>query len=463
MLSAAGIGSGLDVDSIVSQLMTFERRPLVSLQNQLTDIDARVSAYGELKSALATFQSAMKDLSTPAALKVFTTTSGNDEVFTASATSTAAASSFQIDVVRLAERHKFASAEMLDTDTIGGKNNDALNIQVGSDPANTLTVDLSTASTLGDIRDAINTDAANPGVTATLVFGNDGNQKLVLTARDSGAENALTISSSGLSNPGNGNGNGNGAGTDFGFQEINNIGGNTALLDAEISVDGYSVTRASNTIDDVITGVTLDLHNADPGIPYTLDIARDTAAVAESVQAFADAYNGMMTSIDTLRDKGLATDSALFSIERGLRGVINTPASGLSSGYAYLAQIGVTFSREGIMTVNTAAVESVLVNNFNAVSELFSTDGQGFANRLDTQVDGWLDIDGLINGRTDGLDSQKRLLQTREQSLEYRMGQIEAGLYAQFTRLDTLLGNMQGTSDYLGQQLQLLPGFGNES
>ncbi|MGB5718773.1 MAG: flagellar filament capping protein FliD, partial [Gammaproteobacteria bacterium] len=400
----------------------------------------------------ATFQSSMKDLSTPAALKTFTTTSGNDEVFTASATSTAAASSFQIDVVRLAERHKFASQELLDTDTIGGKKKDALEIQVGSDPINTLTVDLSTASTLGDIRDAINTDGANPGVTATIIFGNDGNQKLVLTARESGADNALTLSYKGKVNA-----------NDFGFQEINNIAGDITLLDAEIIVDGYSVTRASNTIDDVITGVTLDLHSADPGIPYTLDIARDTAAVAESVQAFADAYNGMMTSIDTLRDKGLATDSALFSIERGLRGVINTPASGLSSGYAYLAQIGVTFSREGIMTADTAAVESVLVNNFNAVAELFSTDGQGFANRLDTQVDGWLDIDGLINGRTDGLDSQKRLLQTREQSLEYRMGQIEAGLYAQFTRLDTLLGNMQGTSDYLSQQLQLLPGFGNES
>jgi flagellar hook-associated protein 2 len=450
MLSAAGIGSGLDVDSIVSQLMSFERRPLVTLQNQLTDIDARVSAYGELKSALSTFQTAMQGLGTPAALKVFTTTSGNDDVFTASATNAAAASTFQIDVVRLAERHKFASAELLDTDTIGGNNDDALNIQVGSDPLNTLTVDLSTASTLGDIRNAINADAANPGVTATLVFGNDGNQKLVLTARESGADNALTLSYSGGVNA-----------ADFGFQEINNIAGDITLLDAEINVDGYTVTRASNTIDDVITGVTLDLHNADPGIPYTLDIARDTAAVAESVQAFADAYNGIMTSIETLRDKGLGTDSALFSIERGLRGVINTPASGLSSGYAYLAEIGVTFSRDGIMTVDTAAVESVLANNFNAVSELFSTDGQGFANRLDTRVDSWLDIDGLISGRTDGLDSRKRLLQTREESLEYRMGQIEASLYAQFTRLDTLLGGMQGTSDYLAQQLQLLPNISN--
>ena len=451
MLSAAGIGSGLDVESIVTQLMALERRPLVSLQSQLTGIDARVSAFGELKSSLSTFQSAMQDLSTPSALKVFTATSGNDDVFTASANNTAAASTFQIDVVRLAERHKFASAEMLDTDTIGGKNNDALNIQVGSDSANTLTIDLSTASTLGDIRDAINTDATNPGVNATIVFGNDGNQKLILTARESGADNALTLSYKGKVDA-----------TDFGFQEINNIGGDTALLDAEISVDGYTVTRATNTIDDVITGVTLDLNSADPGSPYTLDIARDTAAVAESVQAFADAYNGIMASIDTLRDNGLATDSALFSIERGLRSVINTPATGLNSGLAYLAEAGVTFSREGDMTVNTTEVESALANNFNAISELFSTDGQGFANRLDALVDGWLNTDGLINGRTDGLDSQKRLLQTREASLEYRMGQIETGLYAQFTRLDTLLGSMQITSDYLSQQLQLLPSFNNE-
>ena len=452
MLSAAGIGSGLDVESIVSQLMAFERRPLVSLQKQLTEIDARVSAFGELKSALSTFQTAMQDLSTPSALKVFNSTSGNDDVFTASATNTAAASSFQIDVIRLAERHKFASAELLDTDTLGGKKNDALNIQVGSDPANTLTVDLGTASTLGDIRDAINTDAANPGVSATIVFGNNGNQKLVLTARDSGAENALTLSYKGKVTA-----------ADFGFQEINNIGGNTALLDAEISVDGYSVTRATNTLDDVITGVTLDLHNANPGIPYTLDIARDTEAVAGSVQAFADAYNGIMTAIDTLRDKELATDSALFSIERGLRSVINTPATGLNSGFSYLAEIGVTFSREGVMTVNATNVERALANNFNAVSELFSTDGQGFANRLDALVDSWLDIDGLIDGRTDGLDSRKRLLESREESLEYRMGQVEAALFADFSRLDTLLGGMQVTSDFLAQQLQLLPNFSNNN
>jgi len=450
MLSAAGIGSGLDVESIVSQLMAFERRPLVSVQNQLSDIDAKVSAFGELKSALSTFQGAMKDLSTPSALKVFTSTSGNDQVFTATANSAAAASSFQIEVVRLAERHKFASAEALNTDTFGGTAGDALNVQVGTDVANTLTVDLAAAQTMGQVRDAINTATNNPGVTATIIIGNAGKQELVITAAESGADNALALSYGGNISP-----------ATFGFQEVNNISGNTSLLDAEVSVDGYNITRNSNTLDDVIQGVTLDLNGADPGNPYTLDIARDTAAVAESVQAFADAYNEIRVSIDNLRADGLATDSTLFSVERGLQGVINTPATGLNSGFSYLAEIGVTFSREGIMTVNAANVESSLANDFNAVSELFSTDGQGFANRLDSLVNGWLDTDGLIDGRTDGLDSRRRLLETRESSLEFRMGQIEASLFADFSRLDTLLGSMQVTSDFLAQQLQLLPSGGN--
>ena len=450
MISSAGIGSGLDVNSIVSQLMVLERRPLDVLQQKKEDIDARTSAYGNLKSALATFQDAMQQLSTPTALKIFTATSGNDAVFTASATNTAAASSYGVEVVRLAERHKFASEEHLDTYTVGGGNNAALEIQVGSDPADTLSVDLSTAMTLGEIRDAINTAAANPGVAATIVFGNNGNQKLVLTASDSGAANALTFSYPGSVRA-----------RDFGFEEINNIGGDTALLDAEVIVDGYSVTRANNTLDDVITGVTLDLAAADPGVPYALDIARDTAAVTESVQAFADAYNEIMTAIDTLRDNELATDSLLFSIEQGLRNTMNSPASGLLSGLSYLGEIGVTFSREGVLTVDATDVESALINNFDAVAELFATDGQGFASRLDTLVDGWLAIDGLIDGRTDSLDSSKRLLETREESLEYRMSQIEARLFAQFGQLDTLIGSLQATSNFLTQQLGQLPGYNN--
>ena len=114
------------------------------------------------------------------------------------------------------------------------------------------------------------------------------------------------------------------------------------------------------------------------------------------------------------------------------------------------------------MTVDATDLETAIDSNFNAVSELFSTDGQGFANRMETLADGWLDIDGLIDSRTDGLDNQKRLLQTREESLEYRMEQIEQNLFAEFSRLDTLLSSLQSNSEFLSQQLGLLPGFGND-
>lgn len=450
MLSAAGIGSGLDVDNIVAQLMALERRPLDLLQQRKEDIEARISAYGGLKSSLATFQDAMQQLSTPSALKIFDAISSNENVFTASATNTAQASTFALEVTRLADRHKFASAEHLDTDTFGGGAGDALTIQVGTDVADTLTVDMSTAMTLGDIKDAINTAADNPGVTASIIFGNGGNQKLIVTSSDSGSANALTPGYAG----------GVSAAT-LGLAEVNNISGDTSLLDAELVVDGYTVTRGNNTIDDVITGVTLDLAFADPGFTHTLDINRNTTAVTENVQAFADAYNGIMSEIQTLRDGDLATDSMLFSIEQGLRNIINSPASGLPSGLSYLGEIGVSFSREGVLTVDTTKVEGALVNDFDAVSELFATDAQGFANRLDTLVDGWLETDGLINGRTDSLDSSLRLLSSREESLEYRMSQIEARLFAQFSQLDTLLGSLQVTSDFLSQQLGQLPTFGN--
>jgi flagellar hook-associated protein 2 len=448
-LSAAGIGSGLDVQSIVSQLMAIEQRPLDELHTQQSDLDARISAYGQLKSALATFQTAMQDLSTPSALKVFTATSGNDSVFTATASNQAAPASYQLEVVRQAQRHKFAGAEFLDTTTFGGNAGDALTIQVGSDPLKTLTVDLSTAKTLADVKDAINNDTANPGVTASVVFGNNGNQRLVLTAADSGAANALTLGYSG----------GISAAT-FSFQEINNIAGNTALLDAEISVDGYTVNRSGNTIDDVIQGVTLDLNNADPGNQYQLDVARDTGAVADSVDSFVNAYNQLQNTIKTLKSGDLATDSGLFSIERGLRSIINTPASGLPSGLNYLGQIGVSFTRDGVMTANRTDVESALNNNFNAVSELFSTTGEGFASRLDTTVSNWLATDGLITSHTDSMDSSKSALAKRELQLQYRMTQIENSLNAQFGQLDTLLSGMKVTSDYLTQQLAVLPTFG---
>ena len=443
-ITAAGVGSGLDIPSIISQLMEIERQPLERLQFRQSQLEAQISAYGQLSSALSNFQGAMDKLASVSALKLFNGTSSNDDVATITPTSSADLGSFGIEVVRLAENHKMASQESLDTDTFGGRRNDALNIQVGSDPANTISVDLGTAKTLSEIRTAINDDPNNPGVTATIIHGDNGNQKLILTANDSGADNALTLSTSGRINL-----------TAFGFQTLNNIAGDTSLLDAEFIVDGYTITRSTNNVSDVISGVTLNLVSADPGNTHTVGIERDLEAVQEAVQSFADAFNALRATIKDLRAGQLEADSSLLSIERQIFSVLNTPAAG--GAFSVLSEVGLSIQKDGTMTLDATDLKAALQSDFDGVAQLFAAGGQGYANRLDTLADSWLNTGGLIDAREDGLRERIDDLVDRQISMERNLEIVEARYLAQFTALDALVGQLQSTGQFLTNQLAQLP------
>lgn len=444
MITATGIGSGLDVESIVTQLMALERRPLTALQQQKSQYDAQLSAYGQLRSALAAFQSAMDDLSAVSAFRVYAASSSDEEVIAASASSAAAVGSFGVEVVRLAERHKLASTELSSGTTIGGNPGDSVTIQVGSDAANQLTINLGGAKTLTEIRDAINDAAANPGVAAAVITGNGGMQKLVLTAESSGQDHALTISYGGSL----------GAGS-LSFATINDIGGDLSRLDAEIAVDGYPITRPSNIIDDVIEGVTLNLVSAAPGVTNTVTVSRDLDTVQESVRTLADSYNNLRSAIKSLRAGRLATDNTLLSIERQLMGVVNTP-SAAGGSYSYMSQIGVQIQKDGTMAVDSAELEAALQADFGGVAELFAANGQGYAQRFEQLADTWLGVDGLMEARTDGIKARIDDNEDRQALLERRLGTVETRYRAQFSALDSLLGQLNATSSYLTQQLSAL-------
>jgi len=443
-ISAAGVGSGLDIQSIVSQLMEIERQPLQRLQFKQSQLEAQISAYGQLSSSLSNFQAAMEKLGSVSALKVFNGTSSNPDVVGVTPTSSAELGSFGVEVVRLAENHKMATQESLDTDTFGGRRNDALNIQLGSDPANTITVDLRAAKTLSEIRTAINDDPDNPGVTATIIHGDNNNQKLILTANDSGAENALTLSTSGQINL-----------NAFGFQTLNDIAGDTSLLDAEFIVDGYTITRPSNNISDVITGVTLNLVSEDPGNSHTIAIERDLEAVEEAVQSFATAFNELRASIKSLRAGQLEADSSLLSIERRIFSVLNNPATG--GTYSVLSEVGLSMQKDGTMSLDSSDLKAALQSDFDGVAQLFAADGQGFANRLETLADSWLTTGGLIDSREDGLKARVDDLVDRQVSFERNLAIVESRHLAKFTALDALVGQLQGTGQFLTNQLAQLP------
>jgi len=443
-ISAAGVGSGLDIQSIVSQLMAIERQPLQRLQFKQGQLEAQISAYGQLSSSLSNFQAAMEKLGSVSALKVFNGTSSNPDVVGVTPTSSAELGSFGVEVVRLAENHKMATQESLDTDTFGGRRNDALNIQLGSDPANTITVDLRAAKTLSEIRTAINDDPDNPGVTATIIHGDNNNQKLILTANDSGAENALTLSTSGQINL-----------NAFGFQTLNDIAGDTSLLDAEFTVDGYTITRPSNDISDVISGVTLNLVSEDPGNTHTIAIERDLEAVEEAVQSFATAFNELRASIKSLRAGQLEADSSLLSIERRIFSVLNNPATG--GTYSVLSEVGLSMQKDGTMSLDSSDLKAALQSDFDGVAQLFAADGQGYANRLETLADSWLTTGGLIDSREDGLKARVDDLVDRQISFERNLAIVESRHLAKFTALDALVGQLQGTGQFLTNQLAQLP------
>ena len=441
-ISSAGIGSGLDVQSIVSQLMEIESQPLVKLQNRQTGYEAQISAFGTLRSSIADFQSAMDDLGSLSAFEAYSTSSASSSVITASAASGAEQGSYSVEVVRLAEQHKMASTQAAATDTFGGTAGDSVSVQVGSDAADTVAVDLSTAKTLAQIRDAINDDAGNPGVTATIINGDSGNQKLVLTANNSGEASALTITY--------------GNAIDLGLATLNDIGGDLSLLDSEINVDGYNITRATNAVDDVITGVTFNLVSADPGNTHNVNITRDYSTVKTRVQAFADAYDALRAEIKVQRSGDLGSDSALLSLERQLSDVLNTAATG--GTFSYLTEVGVTMEKDGTMSVNTTELDVALRSNFDDVAQLFAADGTGYANRLSTLAESWLENDGVLETRTDGLSARIDDLIDRQISVQRNLGIIEARYRAQFSALDTLIGELSSTSDFLTTQLESLPG-----
>lgn len=440
MISSPGVGSGLDVNSIVQQLMAIESRPLDQLQADRSDLETQLSAYGRLKSSLSTFQGALSDLKTVDAFTVFKATSGDESAFTATANSSAAPTRMNVRVTNLAEAHKIGSLAFSDTDTTPiGNPGDQITFTVNGE---SFTVD-GGGLTLSELQNAINSAADNVGVSASIVSENPGSHYLVLTSDETGTANAINIS---FTNPD--------MEAALGLATIRSAQNATVLID-----NTYTVTRPTNVIDDAISGVTLTLEAETTG-NVSLEIDRDVDTVTENVQTFVDAYNELRTMIETLRANELEADSTLSSIESQLRSVFNTPPGGLTNAYTYLSEVGVAFQKDGSLALDSTRLKDIISTDFSQVAELFANDDQGYLFRMDGMVESILQSDGLIENREDGINTRIDTVDKRISDMEYRLQLTEQRLLSQFTALDTLIGQLNGTSQYLTQQLANLPQIG---
>jgi len=394
MVSAPGIGSGLDVNGIVSQLMAAERQPLTALIKQEAVYTQKLSAFGQVRGALASFQSALQDLGSGSKFQALSATASDATVLSASASGTATPGSYQIEVSQLAQQQKLASSGYATTDAVVGSG--TLTIQFGTYDSGlnsfTANADKATKSiaidpannTLAGIRDSIN--AANAGVTATIV--NDGStagNRLVLTSADSGAANSLKISVT--DDDGNGlDGSGLSA---LAYDPTaaagsgKNLGQVAAAQDALLKIDGIAVKQSTNTVKNAIDGVTLNLAQTNVGKALTLTVSRDTKTITDAVQAFVNAYNntnGTIKKLTAFNGPGaqngiLLGDSTARTIQTQMRGLLNTS---VDSGGALttLSQIGVSFGKDGTLSLDSAKLNTAIDTNFDGIAALFAKAGK---------------------------------------------------------------------------------------
>lgn len=470
-IASLGVGSNLDLDTLLTNIVAAEKEaPQALITNRQNLATATISALGTLKSKLTAFQDAQTKLKSTTFFAGKTATSSNTDAFTVSAKSTADAGSYDISVINLAKANKIASGNFATTSTTVG--NGTLAIGVGGTTFN-VTVTAGVNDTLAGIRDSINNATTNAGVKASILTVSDGAggtvSKLVLSANSTGATSQISVA---VTDSDGNNTDNTGLSqlyylkSDAGshFSEV------SAAQDAKITVDGFEATSNTNQFTDVVTGVTitalkgatdpLDVSTAQTG---TLSITSDTTSIKTAITSFITTYNDLTKSINglttpstdstaTSNSGALSGDSSLISIRSQLKRVIADPVSGAPLDFNSLAFLGISTNQDGTLALDDAKVTDALSTRPDDVKTLFSgTDG--VSGKLDTLITGMVGSGGVLQTRTDSLNTQLRQLSDQQSALNSRIDSLTARYRAQFTALDSLVSQLNSTGSFLTTQL----------
>ncbi len=451
---SSGIGSGLDIAGIVQSLVAAEGQPVESrLGQQEFRAQAKLSAFGNLKSSLAGLRDKLEVMQSLDKFLSRTAISGNQSKFTVSAATSALPASYSLEVAQLAQAQKLTSGAFANSDAIVGTG--TLSIAVG---AATMDVEITaTNNTLAGIRDTINAATDNPGLSATIVNADSGSY-LIMTADDTGATNTITLTQAG----------GDGGLSALEYDPANSLTSMTESIapqDALIRIDGLDVMNASNTFVGAVQGVTITIHENTGGVSETLQVVNDQEAAKNLVNEFVESYNELISTVDSLtaydveNEQGgpLVGDATIRGVRDQIRREMSTAVRAIDADFSLLSDVGIEVQLDGKLSVNDEKMSLVLAEDFVNFGQLFSTT-DGFATRLFTLTDGFLESDGIIESRTQGLTSQIDGIGDDRDALNNRLASLETRLLRQFNALDSLLAQLSSTSNFLAQQLGNLPG-----
>lgn len=474
-ITSSGIGSGLDIESLVTQLMTAERTvPEKLIAAKETSAQTKLSAYGQITSALNAFKSSMATLNNASLFTSMKTTVSDSSVMTATASGTPKAGSYSVEVLQMAQGQRVVSnATTAPTVAAGtltfnfgtyettGTGDDAVTTFTGTS-SQTITLPEGKTS-LSDLRDAIN--SAGIGVTASIV--NNGKiDQLVIASTAEGATSGFTMS-----------------GTDglAGFSYDASTGGTSTLntldaaQDAKLKVGGIEISRSTNVIDDAIEGLTLNLLDSKPGTTLRVSVSNDREAAKTAITDMVTKYNEAMTLLQNLTSYTpaesddeeavsgtLVGDGTTRNLMRALRSTMSEGISGLGKILGMSldddgkASLGIAIGSDGMITLDTGKLDTALANSSADLSS-FLTGTSGFASRMQTTLNGYLDsTTGVLTARTKSLDNQIDDLADQRTKLEARMEILETRYRAQFTAMDSTLASLNTSSSYITQLMNSL-------
>ncbi|CAG9243900.1 flagellar filament capping protein FliD [Paraburkholderia unamae] len=434
--------SALDVNQLVKALVNAKMAgPSAALAARQTASNTTLSAFGTLKSSLASLQTALEPFKDGAALQRFTVTaSEKDKGLSAVAGKSAVAGSYTVEVDHLATAHKLAS-DGFDTGATLGTG--ALDISMGGKSMH-LTI-AAGSNTLSDIAAAINRAADNPGVTASIVNGTDG-QHLVLSSTKTGAANAIEVSAD--------------AGLDarLGSAQMREV---VPAGDAELHIDGTRVTSASNTLEGVVSDLTIKLESASVGTKQTLTIAPDMTATGTAIRDFVKAYNSYVDAMSGLTSFTAGTDSssshsgALLGdsvarmLSEALPAVIANGVKGGDGVRHSLGEIGIKLDKTGKLEIDDKTFDKALQPDNRAIATLFGSGG--IPAKLDAAIKPYVQSSGIIERRTDALNKELNDIKQQSTTLEARAALLTTKFNRQFTALNTLMTTMNNNAQYLTQ------------
>ena len=437
-ITFGGLASGLDTDSIISALMDVEKKPLTRLENDKSYLNSRLAAFSTFNDKLKALETAFENLDTADEFRSYSATAASEEFFTVDANSSAKAGAYNIEVVRLAQVQKTASA--------GYASSSASTFSAGTININSAAITVEEGDTLADIVDKINTantgDDAT-GVSATLIDdGTTNGYRIMLSGADAGT--AFTATASGVAADG----------TTLSF--TNTQTAQTAL----VNVDGLPIVSNNNTLKGAIPGVELTLlKNNATGVSTSLNVDVDTDGVKAKLDAFVSAYNDIVTFIADQKDTSWANDSGMQSVKRRLQNMLVESVGG-TGNLNRLAEIGIKTNKDdGTISLDSTKITSLISTDFQSLEKLFlGEDGvEGINEKFINYLGGLTDsTEGLYASRKKSTDSAIKGIERNIDNMQLRLEKREASMRAQFEALETLMSALNSTSSYLTQQISSL-------